>query len=394
VTGTRAEYGLLKSTMAALHATPGIDLKVVVTGMHLLKQFGHTIDQVRADGWSIDAAIRMQTGDDDALDQANGLARGVAGIAEFLQQAKADVVVVLGDRIEAMAGALAAVTTGRLLAHIHGGDLAPGDLDDSLRHAITKLAHLHLAATRTSAERIIRMGEDRRRVHVVGAPGLDDLRALVGEMERKQEGKKCEKGFTHQRISDSQQRRPRSKRRRALVLHHACGRSATRERRVMADILRAVNDTQLEALCIYPNSDRGNSGVIAAIEAHAARNGSLTAPFHTCRSLDRASYLQTLIEADVLVGNSSSGIIEAATAGTPAVDIGARQQGRERSGKSVLHAEESYTSIRRAIARALLKRPITGSHGEYGDGRAGERIARLLAQVPLNESLRRKLNSY
>ena len=158
ITGTRAEYGVLRSVMSTIADEPRLQLQTVVTGIHLLREFGHTVDTITRDGWRIDARVKMQEGSDEPLDQAVGLSRGVAGIARFLERARTDIVLVLGDRIEALAGALAAVTTGRVLAHIHGGDVAPGDFDDSQRHAITKLAHLHLAATRRSARRIIRMG--------------------------------------------------------------------------------------------------------------------------------------------------------------------------------------------------------------------------------------------
>jgi UDP-hydrolysing UDP-N-acetyl-D-glucosamine 2-epimerase len=174
ITGTRAEYGLLKSPIAAIATHPRLELQLVVTGMHLLRKFGHTIDDIRADGWRIAARVPMQSGRDDST--------GVAGIARFIEQAGTDIVVVLGDRIEAMAGALAAVTTGRVLAHIHGGDVALGDFDESLRHAITKLAHVHLTATRQSMRRVVRMGESPEHVHCVGAPGLDRLREIITEM--------------------------------------------------------------------------------------------------------------------------------------------------------------------------------------------------------------------
>jgi GDP/UDP-N,N'-diacetylbacillosamine 2-epimerase (hydrolysing) len=162
----------------------------------------------------------------------------------------------------------------------------------------------------------------------------------------------------------------------------------------MSTVLKAVHDAGLAATCIYPNSDRGSSGVIAAIETHAARNGKLRFPCRVSKSLDRDAYLQALIDADVLVGNSSSGIIEAATAGTPAVNIGHRQDGRERSGKSVISVGEDYASVRKAVDRALRMGPITARQGVYGDGNAGPRIASHLAAVPFDEKFRRKLNSY
>ena len=369
VTGTRAEYGLLCSTMEAARKHRKLDLQVVVTGMHLLRKFGYTVRDIESDGWRIDARIKMQTGEDDPLDQAGGLSHGVAGIAEFLDRAKTDIVVVLGDRIEAMAGALAAVTTGRFLAHIHGGDLAPGDVDDSLRHAVTKLAHLHFPATKSARRRILRLGESPDRVHWVGAPGLDRLRTLI-----------------------KQAHKPAKRTDGALIVQHPSGRSAEREYRVMRNILRTVEEAGLERTIIYPNSDRGHQGVIAAIEEHRKRFTS--GDVRIVRSLDRDAYLRTLLNAKVLVGNSSGGIIESATAGTPAVNVGSRQQGRERSGRSVIDADESLGSIRSALATALKKRPITGGRSVYGDGGAGARIAQHLAAMPLDDAFRRKINAF
>ncbi|MCH7701555.1 MAG: UDP-N-acetylglucosamine 2-epimerase (hydrolyzing) [Planctomycetes bacterium] len=369
VTGTRAEYGLLRSLMESVSTHPRLSLQLAVTGIHLLRKFGHTVDEIIQDGWRVDARIKMQRGDDGSLDQADGLSRGVRGIAAFLERAKSDIVVVLGDRIEAMAGALAGATTGRLVAHIHGGDLAPGDFDDSFRHAITKLAHLHLAATDAARRRIIRMGEGRDRVHVVGAPGLDRLIQLLA-------GKRV--------------RNPKSS--QALVIQHATGRTAERERRTMAAILRSVREAGLHPTVLCPNSDRGHRGILDAIDVCRKREGD--GRFRFVRSLPRDDYLKLLIGADVLIGNSSSGIIEAATAGTPAVNIGRRQDGRQRSGRSVIETAETLTSIRTALAHALRKHPITGAPTVYGDGRAGGRIARLLAAVPLCERFRHKLNAY
>ncbi len=365
VTGTRADYGLLRSTMAAIQDHHDLQLQVVVTGMHLLRKFGYTVDRIVQDGWRLAARVKMQAGDDSPLDQAEGLSRGLSGIAKFLEQGKTDLVVVLGDRIEALAGALAAVTTGRIVAHIHGGDIAPGDFDDSVRHAITKLAHVHLAATRAAGRRIIRMGEPARCVHWVGAPGLDRLTQLLDE-----------KAASKKRTG------------RALVVQHACGRSATLEGRVMSAALKAVEKAGLTRTIVYPNSDRGHTGIIKAIELHGrrSRNGSV----RLVRSLDYDDYLRLLIEVDVLVGNSSSGIIEAGTAGTPSVNIGPRQKGRERSGRSVVDSAETTLSICDAIHLALRKRPITGRRTVYGDGCAGTRIAAILGSIPLDDCFRRK----
>lgn len=369
ITGTRADYGLLRSTMEAVRAHPKLKLQVVVTGMHLLRRFGYTVNTIVRDGFGIDARVPMQSGDDSGLDQAKGLARGVVGLAKALERLKSDVAVVLGDRIEAMAGALAAVTTGRIVAHVHGGDLAPGDFDDAMRHAVTKLSHVHFPVTAEAARRIIRMGESAHRVFCVGAPGLDRLREL-----RESEGHGWRRSGT------------------ALIVQHAIGRRVAVERRAMAATLAAVERSGLTRTIIYPNTDRGHSGVIDAIETHRRR--SRPEAVRVFRSLDRDAYLRTLLMADVLVGNSSSGIIEAAAAGTPAVNIGPRQNGRQRDRGLVIDVDERVEGIVKAVRRALAKRPITRSSTLYGDGHAGERITAVLSCLPLDDNMRRKQNAY
>ena len=383
VTGTRADYGLLRSPMSAIRDHPRLTLQVVACGMHLLRKFGTTVKDIERDGFSIDARIPMQRGDDSSIDQAGGLGRGVGKIAAFLDEANTDIVVVLGDRIEAMAGALAAVTTGKVLAHIHGGDAAQGDFDDSLRHAISKLAHVHLTATSDATKRLRRMGEASGRIHQVGAPGIDRIREILADSDPRNSDTTCGTGL--QPVAATGSKRVRHG---ALIVQHASGRSARRERATMRVLLDCVQCAGLSRTIIYPNSDRGHAGVIAAIEAHARRFDR--AEVRVVRSLPRDAYLRALIDADVLVGNSSSGIIESSTAGTPAVDIGDRQRGRLKCGPSVIHAEETAESIRQALAVALRTRPRCSRRSVYGDGHAGPRIADVLADLPLDAGLQKK----
>jgi UDP-hydrolysing UDP-N-acetyl-D-glucosamine 2-epimerase len=263
------------------------------------------------------------------------------------------------------------VTTGRILAHIHGGDVAPGDFDDTLRHAITKLAHVHFVATRKSLRRVLRLGETAEHVHLVGAPGLDRLGQLITAADPRTGSR----GRDHLCPPT------------ALVVQHPCGRTAVVERRVMEDVLRAVRSTGLRRMIVYPNSDRGHRGIIRAIERHTSANRDDVQP---ARSMPHDDYLRALLHADVLVGNSSSGIIEAPFAGTPSVDVGNRQAGREPGGDCVIHANESFSSIRAALRHALKKRPRLGARRVYGDGRAGDQIARLLATLRHGPALTRK----
>jgi len=364
VTGSRAEYGLLRTLLRALEQCPHVRLQLIVSGMHLLNGFGHTVRHIQADGRPIAARVPMQNGRDHTLDQARGLARGIEGLARTFEKLDSDLVVVLGDRLEALATASAAVATRRVLAHIHGGDVAVGDVDDSIRHAITKLAHIHLAATADAARRVIRLGERPEFVFNVGAPGLDELMELV---KARTVGAKSG----------------------ALVVQQARGLGARQEEKVMTDLLHAVADEGLTGTIIYPCCDPGFSGIVSAI-----RRFQRSHRWPVYRSLPRAKFLQALIRASVLVGNSSGGIIESATAGTPAVNVGPRQQGRLRCGPAVIDADETRQDIRRALRKALALRPRMGGRSPYGDGRAGRRMAGILAAVPLDDRLRRKRIAY
>ncbi|MCG3131918.1 MAG: UDP-N,N'-diacetylbacillosamine 2-epimerase (hydrolyzing) [Phycisphaerae bacterium] len=370
VTGTRAEYGLLRSTLRAIREHPKLEPRLIATGAHLLGKFGRTIRDIEADGFRIDARIPMQRGRDDALDAAEGVARGVRGIGRFLVREDCDVVLVLGDRIEAFAGAVAGVTTGRCVAHVHGGDRAPGDMDDALRHAITKLAHVHFPATRQSAQRIFKLGEARNRVFLVGAPGLDELYDAV-RMRRGRRGRSGE----------------------ALIVQHPSGRGAREERRAAEAVLDAARACGLRRTIVYPNSDRGHDGVIDAIRRHVALSPSGEVAVH--RSMPRDDFAAALARADVLIGNSSSGIIEAPYVGTPSVNVGERQNGREPGGRSVLNCQERREALVSAIHRALALRTRPGAKTSYGDGRASRRIADRLAVLDLrSRSCLHKLNTY
>lgn len=369
ITGTRADFGLLKSTMTAIKDHPDLRLQVIVTGMHLLEPFGCTVDEIVAERWPVIAKIPMQTGRDDRLDNALGLARGIDGIAQTLWHAKTNAVVVLGDRIEALAGALATVTTGKILAHIHGGDLAPGDFDDAYRNAITKLAHIHFPATELSAKRILKLGEFKKHVHVVGAPGLDRI------LELKKQSKTT-KPNPGEEITRAE----------AVIIQHPTGRPEQAERKTMTAILKAVAAKNLNTLVIYPNADAGHSGVLSAIHAAESAGQVRTVP-----SMPRDEYLRTLINAKVLVGNSSSGIIEAAAAGTPAVNVGTRQKGRQTDSSAVINCTEYAPAITTALEKALKKRPVQKSTSTartaYGRGGAGQKIAKIIAATRFTDDL-------
>lgn len=378
ITGTRAEWGLLEPVLSAMRKRRRLDARVIVTGMHLLKKFGSTVNVIREAGWPIAAEVKMQTGRDSVAAEAAVLARGIAGIGAALEAMDAEIVLVLGDRIEAFAGACAAAVGRRVLAHIHGGDQAPGDVDDVLRNAITRLAHVHLAASREAAVRLRKMGEDPKRIHVVGAPGLDDIRVFMAA-ERKDA--RATDAWLAKHLG------PLAERPYAVVLQHPCGRTAEAEGRTMQHILQAVHRSGLAGVVIYPNSDPGHSGIVREIAA--LKNDPHWRIF---RSLPRQDYLRLLSRAAVLVGNSSGGIIESASLGLYVVNVGPRQHGRLRCGKNVIDVGESTDAIVHGLCRALSEPALRMSRSVsvYGDGRSGERIARVLEGLIITASVRHK----
>lgn len=375
VTGSRAEFGLLEPVMRAVAAHAKLELCVVVAGSHLLGP-AETWRDVHAAGFEIAARVAMQReGLSGRFADALAVARGIDGVTRAVMELGPAWVVVLGDRVEAFAAASAASIGGVAVAHIHGGDRAEGVADEAMRHAITKLAHLHLAATPTSAERIVRMGERPEHVHVVGSPSIDGLRGVRAMSD-----------------DDAAELGDPS----ALLLLHPAGLTETDERATARACLGALADER-GVLAMSPNFDPGREWIADEIER--ARGGRVT----TCEHIPRprfAALLKRLGErGGVLVGNSSAGLIEAAAMGVPVVNVGPRQAGRERpdhvvdvepTGAALPTAQGVREAIdaARAPGRARCEHP-------YGDGHSGPRIADLLARVDArNPGLLRKRNSY
>ena len=353
VTGTRAEFGLLRPVMHAIHAHPALELYVVAAGSHLV-QPAVTFREVKAE-FAIADSIPMQTaGKVGRLHDVEALGKGIARFGRSLGLNEPDMVVVLGDRIEAFAAASAASVGGYLLAHIHGGDRAEGVADEAMRHAITKLAHVHFPATNMSAKRIVKMGEDASQVYVVGSPAIDGLDAInpMGDAAFAELGSP-----------------------QVVVLMHPIGRDDDAEAKAMHTVLDAVNDKRV--LVLHPNLDPGRRGIMSAIE-------SAPIDVQVREGLVRDIFVGLLkrvgAEGGALVGNSSAGLIEASAIGCPSVDIGDRQAGRERCEGWSAHADESVESIRDALARVLDPDAQRSSH-PYGDGTSAQQIADQIARV-------------
>lgn len=370
ISGTRADFGLMESALHAIAADPRLSLTVIVTGMHLSPRHGETVAEIEAGGFEVAARVPVEFEDASGAAMARNIGKMLIGITDALRADRPDVVLLLGDRGEMLAGALAAIHLDIPIAHIHGGERS-GTVDEPIRHAISKLAHLHLVATQGARDRLIRMGERADCIRVVGAPGLDGLAQLAASDREAL----CEAAGL------------RADRPLALLVFHPVLSEAQRAAEQTRAIVDALAAEHVQVLALMPNSDAGNRGVREALLA-AQRPGQLVVRTH----LRRAEFVSWLACCDVMVGNSSSGIIEAATFGTPVVNIGSRQRVRERNA-NVVDVECDASAVRTALRHALA-----AGHAElaniYGDGRAAQRIVEWLAEVPLVPALMEKCNAY
>lgn len=374
VTGTRADWGLMASTLRRICDHPKLELHVAVTGMHLSPAFGMTVGEIEASGLPIAARIASDVDSRSPAGMSRAIAQTLLGLTRAHEAVRPDVVLLLGDRGEMLAGAVAGLHLGCVVAHLHGGERS-GTVDEPVRHAVSKLSHWHFAATDSSRQRLLRMGEEPSHVWVTGAPGLDGLVELGAAASRAQVLAGLGLQPDHRYI---------------LVLFHPVVQErndAYAQTRALAGaVLSQASARGLQVVWLAPNSDAGSASVLQAVEDGAAGR------VHRIGHLERPHYLQALRQAELLVGNSSSGIIEAASFGTPVVNVGTRQHGRERN-TNIRDCDPDEAAIADALASALCQGRSAPAN-IYGDGHAGERIVRLLAEQPIAAALLHKINTY
>ena len=373
VTVSRSDYGHLRPVLEALRRAPDLELLLLVAGMHLASEFGLTVRDIEADGFPISARVEMLGGGDTPEAVAAATGRGVAGFGEAFARLRPDVVVVLGDRFEMLAAAVAALPFALPVAHIHGGEVSEGAMDNQIRHAITKLAHLHFASAEPHARRIAAMGEEPWRIHTVGAPGLDRLAttepvpraALARELGLPEAGPWL------------------------LVTFHPVTLEYRDTAAHIDELLAAIEKTDGFIVITYPNADTSGRVIIDRIEEFAGRHPRRC---RLAKSLGERLYLSLLRHADLMIGNSSSGLIEAPTFGLPVVNVGSRQRGRLR-GANVIDVEPLREDILRGIeaAQALPFRVrARAAANPYGDGHAAPRVVDVLRSVPIDARLVQK----
>jgi UDP-N-acetylglucosamine 2-epimerase (non-hydrolysing)/GDP/UDP-N,N'-diacetylbacillosamine 2-epimerase (hydrolysing) len=376
VTGTRAEYGILYPVLKAIQAKPDLRLLLIVTGMHLSHEFGYTFKEIGKDGFKISAKVDMLLSSDSLGAMTKSIGLGIIGMAQAWEQLRPDIIVVFGDRVEPLAAAIAGAYMNIPVAHIHGGDSPKAGLDEYARHAITKLANIHFPATKKSSDRIVRMGEDEWRVHQVGSPALD---VILNEplLSAKALTKELDLNLSQPLI---------------LLIQHSVTTQADKAPKQMRKTLEAVTEAGYPTVLIYPNSDAGGRKMIEVIKEYE------NYPFiKIFKSLPRRKYLSLMKAVSLMVGNSSSGIVEAPSFGLPVVNIGTRQEGRER-GNNIIDTGYDKQEIIQAIEKALSDKEFLAAvrkcENPYGDGKASPRIADTLSGIEITPQLLQKKITY
>jgi UDP-hydrolysing UDP-N-acetyl-D-glucosamine 2-epimerase len=369
VTGARAEYGLLYWLLKEIAADPDLTLRLVVTGMHLAPRFGLTWRAIEDDGFKIDEKVDIDLGDDSARGVARSLGLGTIGMAQAFERLKPDIVVVHGDRFEVLAAAQAALLARLPVAHIRGGELTEGALDDAMRHAITKMAHLHFTASEAYSKRVIQLGEDPDRVFTVGALGLEAISATPPMSRDELEDSL---GFPLGETT-------------FLVTYHPATLGLVEPAQAVDELIAAL-DRFPDANIVFTgvNADPGHDAIAKRIHDYAAHRPG---PTHYVESLGQPRYLALMGVSAVVIGNSSSGIVEAPALRVPTVNIGERQKGRLRAA-SVIDCQETRDAIQGAIEKALepgFRARLAETVSPYGDGDAAGKIKAVLKKTDLQD---------
>lgn len=369
VTTSRADYGHLYWTLKELQNRADVDLRLIALGAHFSPEFGETFTEIEADGFLIDERVECLISSDSDVGMAKTIGVAALGLADVLGKMRPDILLLIADRYEMLAPASVALALRIPMAHIEGGDVSEGAIDDAVRNALTKMSHLHLTTNEDSRRRVLAMGEESWRVHLVGSPSLDNLR------RRSLPARETLEIDLNLRFD----------RRTVVVAYHPV--TIRRDTIAEADALFGAleNLPQQQIVFCYPNADAGSHQLIERAENFCRRRSDA----YLFVNLNHLKYWSLLKYSDLLVGNSSSGIMETASLALPTVNVGMRQKGRQKP-RNVIDAEPNENAIRQAIEKGLsddFRRSLDGMTNPYGDGHASEKIAAILANAPLGGEL-------
>ena len=373
VTGTRADYGLLRFVMEGIRDASDLELQIIATGMHLSPDFGMTASEIEGDGFHIDQRVEMLMSSDTPVGVSKSMGLGMIGFADAYAQLKPDVVVVLGDRFEIFSAAAAAMVTCIPIAHLHGGEATEGVIDEAIRHSVTKMSHYHFVATEAYRQRVIQLGENPDRVQLVGGLGVDSI-SRVELMSRAELEHSLDFKFGQRNL---------------LVTFHPVTLergSATTQMQALLDAVDQLQDTNI--IFTLPNSDTGGRVVIQMIEAFVQKRPHAK----SFPSLGQKRYLSCIAQVDGVVGNSSSGLIEVPSFRKGTINIGDRQAGRLRA-ESVIDCAPTRTDIAAAFQRLYspeFQTSLASVRNPYGEPGASEKIVNAIKQVDLTNILKKR----
>jgi UDP-hydrolysing UDP-N-acetyl-D-glucosamine 2-epimerase len=368
ITTSRADQGHLYWPLRDLSAHPLVDLKLIVLGSHLSPEFGHTVREIERDGFPIATKLECLLSSDSDVGMAKTIGVATLSLADCLGQMRPDILLLIADRYEMLAPASVALALRIPIAHIEGGEISEGAIDDAVRNALTKMSHIHFTSTVEARRRVIAMDEEEWRVHRAGAPSLDHLRRTT----------------LHKREVLESQLKIDLEKPSILVAYHpvTIARDTVQEAAPLFEALASLPD---QILFCYPNADAGSRDLIARARSFSASSRNS----HVFVNLDALTYWSLLRQVDVFLGNSSSGIMETPSLALPTVNVGLRQQGRERA-RNIIDAPPDVHAILEALRVAKtpdFRDSLRGMTNPYGDGSASEKIVQVLTTVPLSHEL-------
>jgi len=372
VTGTRAEYVLLRWLMAAIRDHDELDLQIIVTGMHLSGEFGHTYKEIEADGFQIYRKVDILLGSDTSVGVSKSIGIGIIGFTDALDNLSPDLLLVLGDRFEIFAAVTAALILRIPVAHLHGGEITQGALDDALRHSITKMSHLHFVATESYRHRVIQLGEQPDKVFKVGGLGIDAISRL--------------KLLDREELENALQLK--FKKKNLMITYHPATleeSSATEQFSQILESLKRLADTLL--IFTSPNADAGGMEIKRMIEEFVAIHPNA----HFFTSLGQRKYFSCVAQVDGVIGNSSSGLLEVPSFHVGTINIGSRQSGRLKAS-SVIDCEPYEMDIQSALQKLYsseYQSQLSEVENPYGEPGAVDRILQIIDSIPLKGLVRK-----
>ena len=372
ITGTRADYGLMRKCLSKIDNSPDLDLEIIVCGMHLMEEFGYSFNEIKEDGFKTNI-VDVVFENDNKYSMAKFLGEFIILLTEKIKDINPDIILLLGDRAEMLGGAIVGTYLNIPTAHLHGGEVS-STVDEYARHAITKLSNIHLVSSQLSKKRVIAMGENPENVYLVGAPGLDvvlEKELIAPDIIANKYDLDLSKPFM-------------------LAIQHPVSLEVEESKKQILETLKAIETLKYQTILIYPNADAGGRAIIETINEYKGTEN--LKHLKTFKNIVHTDFLSLMANASVMIGNSSSGIFEALYFNLPVVNIGSRQKGRER-GKNIIDVGYDFLEIKNAIDKAMspeFKESFIDSDKPYGDGNACDKIVEILVNIKLDNNLLKK----